>query len=61
MYNLKSNKSHYMDKFYKTRENLSLKYINMPLIDMKTEIKKSVNECVSRIEKIRKEKMIYKR
>ena len=56
MNRVKSNKSNYMDEYYKIRENLSLKYINMPLNDMKTEIKKSVDECISQIEKIRSEK-----
>ena len=55
------NSQSYMEDYYKTRKNLSLKYLNMPLIDMKSEIKKSVNECTSRIEKIRNEKMIFKR
>ena len=55
------NSQSYMEDYYKTRENLSLKYLYMPLNDMKSEIKKSVNECTSRIEKIRDEKMLLKR
>jgi len=51
----------YMADYYRTRESLSLKYVNMPLNDMKSEIKKNVDECVSRIEKIRSEKMISKK
>ena len=50
-----------MDKYYNTREILSIKYANMPLSEMKAEIKKSADACISRIEKIRKEKTASKK
>jgi hypothetical protein len=58
MYSLKNNKPDYMDDFYKTRERLSLKYIDMPLPDMKAEIKKSTDACIALTEEIQKKKMI---
>jgi len=56
MKNMQINKTNYMDDFYKTREILSLKYINMPLEDMRLELKKSVDKCVFLIEKYRTDK-----
>ena len=56
MNNLQNNKLYYMDEFYKTRQNLSLKYVNMSLSDMKAEIKKSTDKCLLRMEEIRNEK-----
>ena len=57
MNKIDNNKPHYMDEYYKTRKNLSLKYVNMPLDTMKAEIKKSSDKCILRIEKVRADKM----
>jgi len=57
----KPRKSHYMDEFYKVRTKLSKKYANMSLDDMRAEMKKSVDECMVRIEQIRDKKSVSSR